>query len=238
MYKIIILLFFFLLCGCVEMEVVSDKEQYNTVHKLRYNRAELADERLRVALAYIAAGKMTEAKRNLEKARQHMPDYPPVLLGYAYFYEQVDELDLAEQYYLKAMKLDKRYFVLNNYAVFLCKNKRFSQAQNYYQQILSDLSSVNYADVYENMGLCFIMEGDKLQAIDAFDLAIKYDYFKKNAWYQVSKIYYDLQNYEKSLYYAQRYLKLFPLDEEILHIYEHSVSFLGVKNSDKRDSVL
>lgn len=150
---------------------------HNSDEKVNFDKQSAAKSRVELGLAYLAEQNLPLAKVNLEKAKNHQPDYYLPYLGLAYFYQKIGEVVLAEQHYQQALTLSKAQGdVLNNYATFLCTQARFTEAFDFFQQALESDKYTNLADSYENIVLCAYEANDlhrakialeKLQLLDS-----------------------------------------------------------------------
>ena len=137
--------------------------------------AAAAKTRVELGLAYLSQGNPALAKANLDKALQHTPnDYLPHL-GLAYFYQHTQQLKLAGEYYQKALSLSpKNGDVLNNYATYLCSQRQFDTAFNFFEQALNSKAYYHFADTYENIAICAVLAGDQNKTEQALTQLEKY----------------------------------------------------------------
>lgn len=137
--------------------------------------AAAAKTRVELGLAYLSQGNPALAKANLDKALQHTPnDYLPYL-GLAYFYQHTQQLKLAGEYYQKALSLSpENGDVLNNYATYLCSQRQFDMAFNFFEQALNSKAYYHFADTYENIAICAVLAGDQNKTEQALTQLEKY----------------------------------------------------------------
>ncbi|MGX9080773.1 PilW family type IVa pilus biogenesis/stability lipoprotein TapF, partial [Klebsiella pneumoniae] len=87
-----------------------------------------AQTRLDLGIQYLRQGNAEQAKFNLDRALQYDPDNPKVQIGFAYFYQQVEDYKAAEESYKKALAMDpSNADAMNNYGAFLCNRGRFDE---------------------------------------------------------------------------------------------------------------
>ena len=134
-----------------------------------------AKTRVELGLAYLSQGNLALAKANLDKAQQHAPkDYLPYL-GLAYFYQHTSQNQLAEDNYQKALHLaPNNGDILNNYATFLCKQRQFTSAFQFFDQALSSKAYYHFADTYENIAICAHFAQDQTRLSNALTQLTKY----------------------------------------------------------------
>ena len=92
-----------------------------------------ADINARLGVGYMRQGKYEIAKEKLEKALRQDPDNGDIYHYMAELYRRVDEPELAEEYFQKAISYNENDSALmNNYAVFLCGQKKYKEADKYF----------------------------------------------------------------------------------------------------------
>ena len=86
------------------------------------NFDEMAATRVTLGLGYLKMGNMSQAKLNLEKAKQFSPALVQVHTAFAHYYETVGESKLAIESFEQALTIQvDSADTLNNYGVFLCR---------------------------------------------------------------------------------------------------------------------
>ncbi|URL02517.1 type IV pilus biogenesis/stability protein PilW [Avibacterium sp. 20-126] len=145
----LVTLFSLLLCACVSSQTSQED----------FDKQQAAKARVELAIGYLEQRELRLAKQNLDKALAYAPNDYLVHSALAYFYQLQGDTERAENAYLNALKLEaKQGDVLNNYAVFLCEQGRFSQAYQQFQQALNSPNYYQQADTYENLALCALAE--------------------------------------------------------------------------------
>ena len=154
------------LAGCVT-ENSYDGSNRPVVEK-EINNSGAARTRIALALQYLKTGNNSQAKYNLERAADFAPDIPEVHYSLAYYYQQVDEPELADKAYQRALKIAPNDpNTLNNYGVFLCGIGEYDRAAEEFLKAIAIPSYIRVAESYENLALCAI-------EFDDFDNAEKY----------------------------------------------------------------
>lgn len=115
-----------------------------------------AEKRLALGLGYIERGLLERAKKNLLKAEEYAPESADVMFGLAYYYQRVLELNKAEAYYKKTIKLDSNNpDYLNAYGAFLCTAKQdYESAVSYFMRAVERPEYTAVGESYENAGFC------------------------------------------------------------------------------------
>ncbi|WP_413110873.1 type IV pilus biogenesis/stability protein PilW [Thaumasiovibrio sp. DFM-14] len=166
----LVIIAFAMLVGCVSVEEVGN-------HRIKQvDPIEAADSRIALGINYMGQGEMPRARDNFQQALALAPDYYRSLLSMAYYYQQVDDFNKADNYYRQAMRKNPRNGdVLNNYGVFLCRQQRYNDAIALFERavVLPDYPLV--ASSYENAGLCAISQDDNESALTYFVKALAHD---------------------------------------------------------------
>ncbi len=161
-----------LLIGCETTQKTSTQNATNDQIQTSGRTQDLdaaAEKRLALGLGYIKRGLFERAKKNLLKAEEYAPDSADVQFGLAYYYQQVLEIEKAEAYYKKVIRLDsKNPDYLNAYGAFLCTSKKeYDKAVTYFLKAVDKPEYTSVGESYENAGFC------TLEAED-FDMAAIY----------------------------------------------------------------
>jgi len=150
-----------------------------------------------LGLNYLQEGDIVSAKSKLLLALQEDPNNPMVLDAMGYFWERTGDLDSAEEYYLRAIKLaPNKGEVQNNYGTYLCRHKRYQESINHFLLAVQDVNYLQVAAAYENAGLCALRIPDKKLAHKYLELAVKHDPARVSAQHELSKldsVYYNAQ---------------------------------------------
>lgn len=135
-----------------------------------------ADARIDLGLNYLQAKRTEQAQRNLLLALEYAPDYERALSAMAYFYQFTHENNKAHTYYKKALKkTPSKGSLLNNYAVFLCRQNEFDLAIDYFEQAVKQEDYQSRVMSLENAGICRLKQGNKIQAKAYFKRVLSLD---------------------------------------------------------------
>ena len=198
------LLMITVLSGCVQ------KATYNNTGKPapvaeKVDNIDAAKTRIALGLQYLKVGQMSNAKFNLEKAKTFAPNLSNVHTAFAYYYQQVGENTLAEDAYKKALKLDSNDAdALNNYGTFLCKMKRFDEAEKTLLKAINVPSYLQVAQSYENAALCALENKQYEKAKQYFDQSLSHSALRANTLVNVAGLSYAMGEYKQAQQYAQR----------------------------------
>lgn len=131
---------------------------------------------MQLGLGYLKQGNRQRAKQKLLTAVAQAPNSPYANEALAYYFEKTQEINQAEYYYQKAIQLaPKTGAILNNYGTFLCRQKQYQEAFNYFLKAVSDPEYLNTALAYENAGICAEAAHDSSAAKAYFKKALEQD---------------------------------------------------------------
>lgn len=163
----------------------------------------------KLGTAYLQQGDIERAKGKLLTAVNEAPDWAPGQDAMAYFQETTGDTQQAEKYYKQAIAIDpKAGGPQNNYGTFLCRAKRYQEADQHFQLALQDTSYLKTAEVYENAGLCAMQIPDDAKAQAYFEKAVVADPTRANSFLELGQIYFNEKNYPKSQQAFNQYLQL------------------------------
>lgn len=137
--------------------------------------------RLKLGLAYLAMINYAEnyrqlAYQNLSAAVQHEPQNLSAQLGMALYYQQVGDNSEAEKRYQQLLTQDPQTVRYHTYyAIFLCRNQRYSEAKNEFSFGFEHKQPDDYGNNLEHAAYCAIRQGDKVAAKDYLKQLFKYE---------------------------------------------------------------
>lgn len=191
-----------LLSSCVE--------PYGYQHKITkskhidYKKAALLN--VELGRSYLAQGYTERAKKKFLHALELMPNLADSHSGMGYFWQMVGENKEAEKHYKKSIYLGKGGGLFyNQYALFLCENNRYKEANKNFILAANDKLYTKTADVYNNAGLCALKHNDKLQAEQYLTKALYHDPRRHNLFLDLAYLNLSQNNYTS----AENYLNKF-----------------------------
>ncbi len=168
--------------------------------------AQAAEINVKLGLGYLQQNNVPRAKEKLLLALKQDPKSAAANSAMAYFLERSGDVKDAEKYYQKAIKVAVvKGGPENNYGTFLCRQSRYDEAQKYFHKAAADTTYANTDQVYENAGLCAMLNSDTYTAEQYFVKAIKINPRLTTALLQVAMIEYNLANYKPASQYIQQY---------------------------------
>ncbi len=173
-----------------------------------------AKNRVSLGLTYLSNGNFSQAKANLDKALNFAPKSADAHFAMAYYYQQVDELELTEEYYLKALKLaPEDPNIINSYGAFLCEQGQYEKAKSYFLRAVSSKSYVSTAETYENLAICAVDQGKTDEAVAFFESALNHQPTRGKSLFFLAQLQKDQGNYgeaKKTLWKYDRVSRVSP----------------------------
>jgi type IV pilus assembly protein PilF len=162
-----------------------------------FDKVEAAKTRVSLGLTYLQNGNFSQAKFNLDKALEFAPRSGQANFAMAFYYQQVDEVQRAHEYYKQAIEFSKNDpDVLNSYGAFLCKQGDYEQAKRYFLQAVDDKSYVSTAETYENLAMCSQSQEKTQEAIEYFTSALNHQPTRTTSLLYLAQLYTQTQQWE------------------------------------------
>ncbi len=197
----ILLLLISLLVGCVTTGDVSPL-------KTEKGRNEARDAYIQLGIGYLRQGAGERAKTPLKKALDIDPSSAEANAALAMVFQLEMEPKLAEQYYLKAMaESGGSSRIYNNYAGFLYEQKRYAEADEYFNKAAADNMYPERSRVYENLGLTALKMNQPEQAKQHFQKALRLNPNQPTSLLEMAQLEFDSQQYVPARDLYQRYGK-------------------------------
>lgn len=133
---------------------------------------------LNVALGnkYLHQGQMELSKQKLVHALNLDPKSPEAHTSIAYLYEMVGDTSEAEAHHKLAIRHGgHKAGFYNNYGTFLCRQKRYHEAESAYHSALKDKKYLRTSEIYENAAACAIQQKDVVKAREYFKAAVRHN---------------------------------------------------------------
>ncbi|MFC3121142.1 type IV pilus biogenesis/stability protein PilW [Agaribacter flavus] len=192
------------------------------------DKSEAAKTRVSLGLTYLKNGNFSQAKTNLDKAIEFAPRSGEVHYAMAYYYQQVGENDIAEEYYENALGFSRNApDVVNSYAVFLCQQGKYEKAKEYYLKAINSRNYSATAETYENLAICTLSHGDKTQALTYFESALNHQPTRPRSLFLIAQTHADLENWEAAKKFLWRYERNAQVSAESLYLQYQIAQGLG-----------
>lgn len=205
------------LSGCVTQEYVANSE--NIMQERVVNTKEAAIGRLKLALEYLKKGKTDQAKLNLDRAQKLNADVDGIYSSYAYYYQTVGEIVLADAAYMKALEqFPKNDNTRNNYGAFLCDNKRYDAAEKQFIIAINSSTNTQTANSYENAGLCALRDGQWQRANKHLSAVLRYESVRARSILGLAKANIELEHLDEAAKHLQNYRGIYSQTSQSLWI--------------------
>lgn len=170
---------------------------------------EALQKRVGLARRYIGEGDWERAKRNLELARQIDPDNAEVHEAFGLMYQSSGELELAEEHFERAIRLDRNCSrCRNNYAAYLYSQERYREAEEQLEQVVQDSLYSGRTRAFVNLGLCRRKLFDSQGAEEAFVRALSMDSTNRIALLELTELRLQADDHRAAREYYSTYRSL------------------------------
>jgi type IV pilus assembly protein PilF len=147
-------------------------------------------------------------------------------------YERLNNDSLAETHYKEAISLDPLYSDAQNaYGVFLCKRKKYSDADLHFNQALKNPLYTTPAIAYSNAGFCAYEDGKIDKAEHYLRKSIQLDKRNPAALFQMARVMFEKKDYLKTRAYLSRYHNVVKPSPQSLLLGIKTEEELGDKNA-------
>jgi len=181
-----------LLSACVSESTIVNNDR---VGKPRTDMKEAARTRMSLGLNYLQRGDMSQAKYNLEKAKQLAPDLSEIDNALAYYFQQVGELEQAEEAYRASLRKDSSNAdTYNNFGSFLCQINKYTEAEELLQAAIKRPGYIRVADSYENLAFCALAQKDYLRYQQFLRQSLQHNSNRTSSLYNMAVIEYAMGN--------------------------------------------
>ena len=182
----------FTVVGCVSEQTVVEGTRGG---QTEVGTDQQARTRMSLGLTYLQRGENDQAIFNLEKAKDLAPDMPEIWNALAYYYQQVDEVELAEESYRTALrKDDNNADTYNNFGAFLCQHGKFKQAEDLLLAAVKRPGYIRVADSYENLAYCSLEQNDFSKYKQYLLSAVKHSGTRQSTVYNLAMLEYAMGN--------------------------------------------
>ncbi len=165
-----------------------------------------AEANANLGLGYLRRGNYAEALVKLKRALRQNPKLARAHHYIAELYNRLNEVQLADQHYLEALKLDPHDAAAqNNYGAFLCAQRRYREAEPHFMEAVRNPLYNGRAGSFENAGLCALHAGEREKAEKYFHAALELNPRLPISLYRLAQINYQKQRYLPARAYLQRY---------------------------------
>ncbi len=205
------IVFLCLLAGCVSSTTGTPKPEAN--------QGEAANVNFQLGVRYFQAGNYDLARDRLMQSIGQDPKRAIVWSTLGATYEMLENLRLAEEAHDKAVRLAPRDFdVQNAYAVFLCRQKRFDDAQVQLDRSIKAVTNDNPEVMMTNAGVCMMQKPDYAKAEEYFRAALERKASYPEALLQMTLLNHQVGNDLAARAFMQRFRSANPDNPSVLYL--------------------
>jgi len=162
---------------------------------------------LNLGIGYLRQGRPGIAIDVLTRALGYNPRLADAHSTIAVAYDQLGRLDEAEEHYEQAARLaPDNPGAANSYAVFLCRNDRWENAEPYFQRAAENPAYATPEAALANAGVCARSAGELEKAESYFRAALARSPTYPDALFHLTDLSYQSQNYLQARAFLQRAL--------------------------------
>lgn len=155
---------------------------------------------------YMSQGKNEIALQKFRRALELAPQMPIAHTAIAVLYERIGDDASAGTHYQRAADLDKKSGVMNNnYATWLCRHRRFKEADRRFSVAIADPFYETPSVALGNRAQCALMSGNLGNAEASLDQALKLDPNNSVALLAMADLQYQRKQYFRARAFVQRY---------------------------------
>ncbi|WJG10512.1 type IV pilus biogenesis/stability protein PilW [Aliiglaciecola sp. LCG003] len=187
-----------------------------------------AKNRISLGLTYLKNGNFSQAKFNLDKALQFAPRLADAHYGIAYYYQRVDETELASEAFQKALAFaPNNPDIANSYGAFLCQQGQYQQAKKYFLKAVNSDNYISTAETYENLALCSQSQGQVDDAMEYLQSALNHQPSRSQALLLLIQLQMQQQQWSEAKQNLRRLEKISNVSAETLWMSVNIENALG-----------
>ena len=198
-------------------------------------RDDAANYNTQLGIDYLKQGNLPVAKDKLDRAMTQNPDDPGVHSAMAMLEDRLGHPDKADHEFKAALRLGHRSpEVLNNYAVYLCRNGRTDEGVKAFEEAAHNGLYGTPEAAYTNAGVCLRAAKRDTQAAMSFQRALQVRPNYAEAAYQLSDL--DLQRGEVEQARAEvdKYLAAYDATPDLLFVAVQIAQKQGDRMAEQR----
>jgi type IV pilus assembly protein PilF len=172
---------------------------------------------LDAGIYYLGRGELKLAKEKLDRAVQQNPRNAMAQATAGLLYHRLGESQKAASHFERAVSLDpKNPDILNNYAIFLCQEKKFERGEKYALQTATDPLYKTPERGYLNAGHCARDAGNLKRAEEHYRSALKLRPRFAPALFEMTELEFKQNNFMAARAFLERYLQVNRADPSAL----------------------
>ena len=191
-----------IVAGCVTHTINSD----GTVQSNVVDKTKLSNTYVDLAIEYQQHGTPQVALDRANLAITTQPNNSRAYMIRAMIYQQLGKNNDAETDFKKSLSLDDSYSEANvNYAVYLCDQKRYPEAQEHFMLALNNPLYVAPEVGYFSNGKCYFKQSNYVEANNYFLKSMSYRNVPQDVYIEMAKLQIVNQNYQLANYYINKF---------------------------------
>lgn len=211
------LLALILLGGCAT--TTPELPQHGRTGMDRVSPVRAAEIHTRLGVGYRDRGQLQLALENLEVALRHDPNHTPAHVVTAIIHERLGNTRQAEHHYRQAARLAPNDGATQNaYAVFLCRNGQFAEAQQRFERAFNDPFYGTPEVALTNAGACARRNQQPDQAETLLRQALEVDPSFPDALYQLAELHLAQGDALRARAFLQRFESVAEVDSVSLRL--------------------
>lgn len=165
-----------------------------------------ADLNTQLGAGYINNGRYDRALIKLNKAIKYNPNHALAHNYLGVLYGRLDRPELAYREFKKSLQLSPHdSTILNNYAIFLCEQKKFDEARQKFKKVINNPLYINRAGAYQSAAWCALENENYELSEELYRKALDMNPSLTRSQLGLAKIYYKQENYEHAWNYFKRF---------------------------------
>ena len=172
-----------------------------------------------LGIRYFRNGNFELARDRLLQSIELDPKRAIVWSTLATTYEELENLRLAEEAHDKAARLAPRDFnVQNSYAVFLCRQQRYDDAERQFDRSIGGVTNDNPEIMMTNAGVCMMQKPEYAKAEQYFRQALDRKPNFGEALLQLSLLKHATEDNLRARGFLERYRSIYPPSAGVLYL--------------------
>ena len=194
---------------------------------------------MELGIVYMREGKKAIALELLQKSIAQDPDLAEAHNAIAVLYENLGETDKADDHFGRAISLDpKNPQAHNNYGSFLCRNKRYDDAEGHFLEAAKNPLYESPEVAYTNAGICANTAKDAAKAEQYWRKALELNPRFPAALLHMARLNVTTKNFLQARAYLQRLHEQVKPNAESLWLGVQTERALGDKNAEASYAML
>jgi type IV pilus assembly protein PilF len=168
-----------------------------------------AELNLELGVEHLRKGNLQQAKEKIDRALDQNPRFARAHLVAGMLYNRLGDERAAETHYERAISLEpKNPEFKNNYATYLCQQKKFERGEKIALEAAADPLYKTPEVAYLNAGTCARSAGDVKRAEENFRKALATKPRFGEALFQMAELEYQQTEYMSARAFLQRYMEV------------------------------